>query len=88
MMHHTAYSTIIFDLDGTLLDTWPGLLQTVRDAAPAQARLDTAALRRALSLGIAPMFEHAAAQLALSAPAAGAFLARRAPRRPLRGPPR
>ena len=66
----TPYPAIVFDLDGTLLDTWPSLLQAVRATAPAGAApLDPAALRRELSAGIGPMFALAAVQMA---PRAGA----------------
>ncbi|WP_241043773.1 MULTISPECIES: HAD family hydrolase [Achromobacter] len=65
MTTFTPYPAIVFDLDGTLLDTWPSLLAAVRAVAPASApSLDPTALRLALSQGVGPMFKRAAAQLA------------------------
>ncbi|VFR18074.1 Phosphoglycolate phosphatase [plant metagenome] len=57
-----AYDTIIFDLDGTLLDTWPSLLRAVHHVTAPGARLDPAALRHMLSQGIDAMFALAARQ--------------------------
>lgn len=59
---HT-YPAVVFDLDGTLLDTWPSLLESVRAIATSSAALDSAALRMALSQGIAPMIGVAAKQV-------------------------
>lgn len=65
MTTFTPYPAIVFDLDGTLLDTWPSLLAAVHAVAPAGPHgLDPAALRRALNLGIGPMFDLAATQIA------------------------
>lgn len=64
MNNQTLSKTIIFDLDGTLLDTWPGLHAAVLafDSA-GQSRLDADALRLRLSDGIGPMLSLALAQL-------------------------
>lgn len=64
MNNHTPPKSIIFDLDGTLLDTWPSLYAAVLSFDPAGSkRLDTIALRRRLSDGIGPMLTLALAQL-------------------------
>lgn len=63
-LHYTA---IVFDLDGTLIDTWPSLFAAAQAVAPGCApRPDV--LRHALSEGIAPMFERAARHLAPTGP--------------------
>lgn len=65
-----SYRAIVFDLDGTLLDSWPSLLSTVCRMAPANAcAIEPSALRLKLSEGIAPMFQLALEQMGL-APAA------------------
>jgi 2-phosphoglycolate phosphatase len=67
------YRVIIFDLDGTLIDSWPSLLRTVHACLPG-CPLDESALRRALSAGIGPMLRLAAEQ-ATDAPAQQAEIA-------------
>lgn len=61
----THYKTIIFDLDGTLFDTWPSLFQAVRNVVPTAEAIEPEALRLALSQGIEPMFKQAVRQMQL-----------------------
>lgn len=63
---HAPIRTIIYDLDGTLLDTFPGLLASLRFAAASlRDRLDVLSLRLSLSDGIPAMLAQAAVQLGL-----------------------
>lgn len=55
------YRAIVFDLDGTLIDSWPSLVSTVQACLP-HAPMDWPAQRRALSSGIGPMLRLAAEQ--------------------------
>lgn len=56
--------TVIFDLDGTLLDTWPSLHAAVLAFdSTGQSRIDPGALRLRLSDGIGPMLSLALTQL-------------------------
>lgn len=64
MKQNKPPKTIVFDLDGTLLDTWPSLLAAVLAFDPAgQTRLDPGALKLRLSDGIGPMLSLALTQL-------------------------
>lgn len=64
MNNQITPKSIIFDLDGTLLDTWPSLHAAVLSFDPdGRSRLDPVALRRRLSDGIGPMLSLALAQL-------------------------
>lgn len=56
------YAALVFDLDGTLIDTWPSLFAAAQAVAPECAHHPDV-LRHALSEGIAPMFERAARDL-------------------------
>ncbi len=57
---------IVFDLDGTLLDTWPGLLAAVRSALlPGSPDLDPAVLRLRMSFGIDAVLNQAVRQMRL-----------------------
>lgn len=61
---HTPQNMIVFDLDGTLLDTWPSLLAAVMAFDPSgRALLKPFQLKRCLSDGIAPMLSLALSQL-------------------------
>lgn len=61
---HTPQNVIVFDLDGTLLDTWPSLLAAVMAFNPSgRVLLDPSALKQRLSDGIAPMLSLALSQL-------------------------
>src|SRR5690554_1570324 len=63
---HAPLKSIIYDLDGTLLDTFPGLLTSLRFAAGSlHDRLDVPPLRLSLSAGIPAMLARAAVQLSL-----------------------
>lgn len=62
-MTHSTYKTIVFDLDGTLLDTWPSLLAAVCTVAPQPHALNHASLRTALSQGLDAMFTQAVRQM-------------------------
>lgn len=58
--------SIIYDLDGTLLDTFPGLLASLRSVAGSlHDRLATPLLRLSFSAGIPAMLAEAALQLGL-----------------------
>lgn len=59
------YAAVVFDLDGTLIDTWPSLFAAAQAVAPECAR-HAYVLRHALSEGIAPLFERAARDLVTS----------------------
>lgn len=64
MTYQISSQAIVFDLDGTLLDTWPSLHAAVLAFDTAgRTRLDPGALRRKLSDGIGPMLSLALTQL-------------------------
>lgn len=76
MTTSSTFQTIVFDLDGTLLDTWPSLLDAAMAVSPLHAGLlDPRALRLMLSEGIAPMFALAARQMNLAPDAATGAMA-------------
>lgn len=72
---------IVFDLDGTLIDSWPGLwLAIEQDLAGQQGQLDLDMLRHGLSLGITSVCQLAVSQAGLTGDAAaqaGARIAQR-----------
>lgn len=77
MTKRLHYNSVVFDLDGTLLHTWPGLLAAVEHAGLlAPDRLDKIALMRALSVGINAMLLEALRQAAVPADATTASLQR------------
>ncbi|BDB71298.1 HAD-IA family hydrolase [Comamonas thiooxydans] len=55
------FKTVIFDLDGTLLDSWPSLQATLHEGLNSRT-LDMPSLKLELSAGIAPMLALAAQQ--------------------------
>lgn len=65
MKFEIPYKATVFDLDGTLIDSWPSLVATLHAHLPGQA-LDLRRLKQELSAGIAPMFALAMAQAAIS----------------------
>ncbi|WP_454740189.1 HAD family hydrolase [Cupriavidus necator] len=65
MNFETRYPAIIFDLDGTLIDSWPSLVATLH-ACLSDSALDLPRLKLELSAGIAPMFAQATAQAAIA----------------------
>jgi phosphoglycolate phosphatase len=72
MNNQISPKSIVFDLDGTLLDTWPSLHAAVLSFDPAgRDRLDPITLRCRLSDGIGPMLSLALAQLNRDEPGAG-----------------
>lgn len=67
MTKHTHYTSVVFDLDGTLLHTWPGLLAAVTHGDLISFDLlDQMGLKRALSVGIDAMFLEALRQAEIS----------------------
>lgn len=74
MNRHTHIKTITFDLDGTLLDTWPSLFAAVLAFDPAgRGQLDPVALKLRLSDGIGPMLSLALTQLNRDGPEAAHY---------------
>ncbi|MEA9390383.1 HAD-IA family hydrolase [Acerihabitans sp. TG2] len=66
MAHNDVYTMIVFDLDGTLLDTWPGLLAAVRSVLRSDSpELDPGALRLQMSFGIGAVLNQAVRQMGL-----------------------
>lgn len=65
MTSETNYHAAIFDLDGTLIDSWPSLVATLQECLPSCHALDFSLLRLELSTGINPMFRLAAAQVGI-----------------------
>ncbi|EER62099.1 HAD-superfamily hydrolase, subfamily IA, variant 3 [Acidovorax delafieldii 2AN] len=57
----TRYKASIFDLDGTLIDSWPSLVATLHASLPGST-FDLRLLKEELSTGISPMFALATAQ--------------------------
>lgn len=76
MTHFNDYQAIVFDLDGTLLHTWPSLLQAVRSVTPGATPERVEELRLTLSQGIDPVFRAAACQPGVSPDAAAAAVAK------------
>lgn len=62
-----SVKAVIFDLDGTLLDSWPSLQATVHECLSSRT-LDMPSLKLELSAGIAPMLAMAAQQAGLQGP--------------------
>ena len=76
MTTRLPYHSVVFDLDGTLLHTWPGLLAAVDNSGLLPSgSFDRTALMRALSVGIDAMFLEAIRQADLKAEATPAALA-------------
>lgn len=64
--HKNVDTMIVFDLDGTLIDTWPGLLAAVRSVLPSGApEPDSAVLRLQMSFGIDAVLTQAIRQMKL-----------------------
>lgn len=65
-MKEHPYTTIVFDLDGTLLDTWPALLGAITACGGAPTPDDTATLLRpAMSQGIDAVLQQATTTMGL-----------------------